>query len=242
MKDLLVEDLIFRIEENKREAVFLINTNGLVLSCNRIAAYLFGYCNSGEVVNLSVKQLVPDDFAELFPEEISQEHLTLGNFEPRINRKKSGQLFTSLVKTQFVFAGKIKFIETTVKIDGERNIDQELIKRRRLEQNIDILKCELKKEKNKNFRNRYTFIKESEITDVHIDHQFRNCLSKIHHGLTFNDLRLASMIVVNTNSHEMAKILNISLNSVYVARKRFRKKLGIDQSINLTEYLIRIIE
>ena len=242
MGDLRVEDLIFQIKENKREAVFIVDINGVILSCNEIAAHMFGYSNSDELVNLLVKHLVPEDFAQLFPEEISQEHLTLGKFLQRINRKKNGELFASLVKTRYIFAGSQKFVQTTVKIDGDRNVDEELITRRRLEQNIAVLKCELKKEKNNSFLANNPSLKTSNPSEVPINYLLRDRLTDLHNGLNKNDFRLASLLFLNMESHEIASILNISLNSVYMARKRLRKKLGIDKTIDLTDYLVDIME
>ncbi len=57
--------------------------------------------------------------------------------------------------------------------------------------------------------------------------------------LTPNDLRLCSYLRMNFTTKEIAKILNISGRAVEIARYRLRRKLQLDNSVNLTEFLIR---
>lgn len=58
-------------------------------------------------------------------------------------------------------------------------------------------------------------------------------------ALTPNDLRLCSYLRMNFTTKEIAKLLNISGRAVEIARYRLRRKLQLDNSVNLTEFLIR---
>lgn len=241
MEKLEIEDLIFQTTECRQEALFLVSIKGLVITANPLAASLFGYPDPKELIGLPVTQLVPDDFAKLFPEEIPQEHLTQGEFVPRINRKKDGTLFPTQVKTCYVYAGSQKFVQTTVRLESRQETDQQLIERRCLEQNIALLKCELRKVKNTSLAFQHPSLNEAPMNPVEIDFQFRACLTRKHKNLNTNDLKLASLIFLNQDSHQISEALGISLNGVYVARKRLRKKLNLDRSVKLTEYLIKLV-
>lgn len=55
-----------------------------------------------------------------------------------------------------------------------------------------------------------------------------------------NDLKLCAYLRMNMNSKEIAGLLNITLRGVEIRRYRLRKKLNLDQSQNLTEFLIQL--
>jgi len=56
--------------------------------------------------------------------------------------------------------------------------------------------------------------------------------------LSASELRLASMIKMNMSSKEIGSLLNISDAGVKKARYRLRKKLNLDQEVNMQEYLL----
>lgn len=58
--------------------------------------------------------------------------------------------------------------------------------------------------------------------------------------LTVNELNLCAFLRLNLNSKEISRLLNISPDSVNKARYRLRKKLNIDQKIDLTTFIINI--
>ena len=65
---------------------------------------------------------------------------------------------------------------------------------------------------------------------------FKN-LSTRHPKLTANDVRLCAFIKLNLSTKEAAYLLNINVRSLEMARYRLRKKLDIDKSIRLFNYI-----
>ncbi len=64
---------------------------------------------------------------------------------------------------------------------------------------------------------------------------------KIKHAypeLSTGDLRLAALLKLNLNSKEIAAVLGISVRGIENKRYRLRKKLGLAEDVNLTEWLI----
>ncbi|KXX67285.1 two-component regulator propeller domain-containing protein [Flammeovirga sp. SJP92] len=75
-------------------------------------------------------------------------------------------------------------------------------------------------------------------SEVH--QNFAQKLKENHPDLTEGNLRLCNLIKLNMSSKDIAAILGISLNSVKVARKRLRKRLGLEIDDSLEEYLKNI--
>ncbi len=73
-----------------------------------------------------------------------------------------------------------------------------------------------------------------------INHEFTTKLKKLHPSLTPNEIHLASLLRLNLNSKEIATIKNVESNSVKVLRYRMRKKMNLDTSIKLSEFLNKI--
>ncbi len=65
-------------------------------------------------------------------------------------------------------------------------------------------------------------------------------LQGINPDLSPSDLRLCALMKINMHSEDIATLLNISTDSLRVARHRLRKKLGIKQGDNLRKLLISI--
>lgn len=62
-------------------------------------------------------------------------------------------------------------------------------------------------------------------------------LSKEYPMLTPADLRLCAYLKMGLSSKDIAPLMNISFRSVEMSRYRLRKKLGLERSVNLTEFL-----
>lgn len=58
-------------------------------------------------------------------------------------------------------------------------------------------------------------------------------------GLSKAELKLFSLIKLNMSNKEISVIQNISLTSVYQARYRLRKKLGLRTDADLDKYLMQ---
>lgn len=70
---------------------------------------------------------------------------------------------------------------------------------------------------------------------------FFDRLNEQHSKLTNNDLRLCAYIRMNLSAKEIASLMNISTNSVEMAKYRLRKKLDLDESVTLNQYLSEVI-
>ncbi|RZS99477.1 helix-turn-helix and ligand-binding sensor domain-containing protein [Aquimarina brevivitae] len=73
-----------------------------------------------------------------------------------------------------------------------------------------------------------------------LDKDFLKRLKAKHPDLTPNDLRFCSFLRLNLSSKEIAPLLNISVRSVEIKRYRLRKKLNLDHSDNLVNYILEV--
>ena len=63
-------------------------------------------------------------------------------------------------------------------------------------------------------------------------------LKGAHPSLTKNDLKLCAYLRLNLSSKEIAPLLNISVHSVEIKRYRLRKKMGLERSQGIVEYIM----
>lgn len=73
-----------------------------------------------------------------------------------------------------------------------------------------------------------------------IHQEFHSRLKKKHPELTPGELRLCSYLKMNVSTKEIAPLMNISFRGVEISRYRLRKKLKLDRSVNITDYLMQI--
>jgi DNA-binding CsgD family transcriptional regulator len=73
-----------------------------------------------------------------------------------------------------------------------------------------------------------------EETNVH----FYSRLKTMYPGISANDLRICALIKLNFSIKEMAGVLHISPDSVKTARYRLRKKLGMPNEENLSDFIL----
>jgi DNA-binding CsgD family transcriptional regulator len=69
---------------------------------------------------------------------------------------------------------------------------------------------------------------------------FTKRLMELHPGLSAADKRMCCYIKMGLSSKEIAPLLNISYKSVEMARYRLRKKMNIEGTMSLTDYLANI--
>jgi len=72
------------------------------------------------------------------------------------------------------------------------------------------------------------------------DKDFLNKIKSLHSNLTANDLKFCAFLRLNLSSKEIAPLLNISVRSVEIKRYRLRKKLELEHSENLIDYILEI--
>ena len=76
---------------------------------------------------------------------------------------------------------------------------------------------------------------------IHFDKVHGNFSSRIkkdYPGLTPQEIKLSAYLRLNLSTKEIANLLNISVRGVEIARYRLRKKLALDRSQNLTEFIL----
>lgn len=83
------------------DGIFLENERGEILDCNTVGHNMFGYSRE-EMLKLSIKDLVPNEFAHLLPDIIPDEMATGEVYLERVNKKKDGTLFPTEINTKFV--------------------------------------------------------------------------------------------------------------------------------------------
>lgn len=69
---------------------------------------------------------------------------------------------------------------------------------------------------------------------------FRENLEKKHSNLTPNEVKLCTFLRLNMSSKEISEITGQSVRALETARSRMRKKLGLQRSDNLVQYLYEI--
>lgn len=69
---------------------------------------------------------------------------------------------------------------------------------------------------------------------------FFKYLKNTYPDLTSNDLRLCACLKLNLDSKDIASLMNISVRSVENARSRLRKKLGLNTTDSLSDFIISI--
>ncbi|MDQ3292337.1 MAG: LuxR C-terminal-related transcriptional regulator, partial [Bacteroidota bacterium] len=57
--------------------------------------------------------------------------------------------------------------------------------------------------------------------------------------LTHRDIKLCTYLRLNLSSKEIASLLNLSIRGVETSRYRIRKKMNLEQDINLTEFILK---
>ena len=72
------------------------------------------------------------------------------------------------------------------------------------------------------------------------DKDFLSKVKKKHPELTANDLKFCAFLRLNLSSKEIAPLLNISVRSVEIKRYRLRKKMSLEHSVNLIDYILEI--
>jgi ligand-binding sensor domain-containing protein/DNA-binding CsgD family transcriptional regulator len=71
-----------------------------------------------------------------------------------------------------------------------------------------------------------------------VHHDFFRRLKSDHPNLSSKDLKLCAYLRLNLSTKEIAPLLGISIRGVEISRYRLRKKLNLDKSTNLNEYMI----
>jgi DNA-binding CsgD family transcriptional regulator len=80
---------------------------------------------------------------------------------------------------------------------------------------------------------------------VHFDSVHTNYLKRLKEhfpDLSTTELKLAAYLKLNLTSKEIAQLMNISIRGVETSRYRLRKKLALDNKINLYDFLGKVAD
>ncbi|WP_303920812.1 PAS domain-containing sensor histidine kinase [Draconibacterium sediminis] len=83
------------------DGIYVENERGEILDCNTMGHKMFGYTRE-EMLQLSIRDLVPDEFAEMLPDIIPEEMATGEVYVERVNKKKDGTIFPTEINTKFI--------------------------------------------------------------------------------------------------------------------------------------------
>ncbi|RMG20599.1 MAG: hypothetical protein D6730_19500 [Bacteroidetes bacterium] len=152
----------------------------------------------------------------------------------RQKREMEGQQAQELVelKNKELAASALKLIEKEAFID---TVKERLIQQRKQPnlQEINRIVYSISNRKAVDW-------KEFETRFVAVNKRFYVRLKQQFPQLTQGDLKLCALIKLNLSSKEMAKLLNVRVESVHTTRFRLRKKLGLSRDVNLKEFIARI--
>ncbi|CAZ98801.1 Conserved hypothetical membrane protein [Zobellia galactanivorans] len=70
-----------------------------------------------------------------------------------------------------------------------------------------------------------------------VNEDFYNKITTMYPKLSQADQKLCALIKLNFSSKEIARLLGISVESVHTTRYRLRKKMKLERSVNLEEYI-----
>jgi diguanylate cyclase (GGDEF)-like protein/PAS domain S-box-containing protein len=114
------------------DGVFIETVEGRILECNTACAKIYGYTKE-EMMNLTLADLVPEEFAKTLPQVISEKETTHGIFLPRISKKKDGTIFPTEVASKIVnIGGKPRLIAYVRDITKRKKAEKNLRKARKM--------------------------------------------------------------------------------------------------------------
>lgn len=156
-KKLVCEGLYETLINLSLDGIFIENERGEILDCNKSGHEMFGYTKE-EMLTKSIRDLVPEEFANELPDIISDDMATGDIYVERVNKKKNGQIFPTEINTKYVHINGQKLLiafvrDITDKKRMEKNLKDMSIKddltkvfnRRFI---LNRFKCEVDKVKN----------------------------------------------------------------------------------------------
>jgi diguanylate cyclase (GGDEF)-like protein/PAS domain S-box-containing protein len=114
------------------DGILIETVEGRILECNTAGAKMFGYTKE-KMMNLTLTDLVPEEFAKTLPQVISEKETTRGIFLPRISKKKDGTIFPTEIASKIInIAGKPKLIAYIRDITKRKEAEKKLRKARKM--------------------------------------------------------------------------------------------------------------
>ncbi|MBU1428606.1 PAS domain S-box protein [bacterium] len=105
---------------------------GRILECNTAGAKIYGYAKE-EMIDLTLADLVPEEFFKKLPRVITDKETSNGIFVPRISKKKDGTIFPTEIATKIVnIGGKSRLIAYIRDITKRKEAEKKLRKARKM--------------------------------------------------------------------------------------------------------------
>ncbi len=105
---------------------------GRILECNTAGAKIYGYTKE-EMIDLTLADLVPEEFSKKLPKVITDKETTHGIFLPRISKKKDGTIFPSEIASKIInIGGKPRLIAYIRDITKRKKAEKKLKKARKM--------------------------------------------------------------------------------------------------------------
>lgn len=121
--DKTVKEALFNLS---LDGIYLENEKGEILDCNRSGHEMLGYTRD-EMLKLSVRDLVTEDFARTIPDIIPDEMATGDRYVERINKKKDGTLIPTEINTRYVnLGGEKRLVVYARDITERKKMEEEL--------------------------------------------------------------------------------------------------------------------
>lgn len=121
------------------------------------------------------------------------------------------------------------------KIKGELKKIQSEIKEELVKSRLSMIIRKIEKETS---NDESWSIFETNFEQVHED--FLKRIREMHPEISPKELKLAAYLRMNISSKEIATLMNITTRGVEISRYRLRRKLNLDRSQNLTDYILSI--
>jgi diguanylate cyclase (GGDEF)-like protein/PAS domain S-box-containing protein len=108
------------------DGIYIENERGEILECNQSGHEMFGYTKK-EMLELSIRDLVPKEFAEGIPEIIPDDMATGDMYLERVNKKKNGELFPTEINSKYIHInGKKRLIVFVRNITVRKQMENDL--------------------------------------------------------------------------------------------------------------------
>lgn len=173
-------------------------------------------------------------------------------------QQKALQQKETALKTSKEEIERLKFEKLQVEIKGKNkelaSATMHLINKNSFIDHVKLhLNSIIKKSKNNEVKNELQKVvvsidrniaddKEWEQFEIHFDQvhgDFIQRFKKSHQTLSPQEIKLSAYLRMNLSSKEIASLMNISTRGVEIARYRLRKKLEMERSDNLQEYILK---
>ncbi len=219
------------LTENVASIDFKVN-RPWYLSILAIISYIFIVLLSMLFINRLVVRYYRSQRSRLIEENQKQLEFTRLEGEQEIMKLRNGKLKSELEnKNRELATTAMSLINKNELLQGIKN---DLL---HLEDNDTRKEIARVIDKNLSNKDDWEFFKEA---FNNADKDFLHKIKSLHPNLTANDLKFCAFLRLNLSSKEIAPLLNISVRSVEIKRYRLRKKLKLEHSDNLIDYIIEI--